>query len=94
MLTRFLLYVVFAFFVWRAIRRFLAGIAQGAASPSPPRAARPAGPPAKGELMARDPVCGTYVLPSRASSTRDASGTHYFCSDKCRQAYKEIPRHA
>ena len=93
MLTRVLLYAVFAFFVWRTIRRFLAGVAQGVAS-SPPRAARKTGPPATGELMARDPVCGTYVLPSRASSTRDRSGTHYFCSDKCRQAYTEIPRHA
>jgi YHS domain-containing protein len=93
MLTRFLLYAVFAFFVWRTIRRFLAGIAQGAAS-SPPRATRGAGPPAKGELMVRDPVCGTYVLPSRASSTRDTSGTHYFCSDTCRQAYAETARPA
>jgi len=93
MLTRFLLWSLLAFLVIRTIRRFLAGIAQGATS-SPPRAARSAGPLAKGELMVRDPVCGTYVLPSRASSTRDTSGTHYFCSDTCRQAYKEIPRHA
>ena len=93
MLQRFLLYAVFAFFVWRAIRRFLGGIAQGAAS-SPPRTARPAGPPATGELMARDPVCGTYVLPSRASSTRDKAGTHYFCSDTCRQAYSRTARPA
>jgi YHS domain-containing protein len=92
MLTRFLLWFVLAFFAWRAVRRFLAGIAQGIASP--PRQARPAGPPATGELMVRDPVCGTFVLPSRAASTRDRSGTHYFCSDTCRQAYKEMPRPA
>jgi uncharacterized protein len=93
MLTRFLLWAVLAFMVWRTIRRFLAGIAQGAA-PSPPRPSRPSGPPATGELMVRDPVCGTFVLPSRASSTRDKAGTHYFCSDTCRQAYTESPRPA
>jgi YHS domain-containing protein len=44
--------------------------------------------------MVRDPVCGTFVLPSRSTSTRDRSGTHYFCSDRCRQAYREMPRPA
>ena len=93
MLTRFLLWSVLAFLVIRTIRKFFAGIAQGAAS-SPHRPSRPAGPPATGEVMVRDPVCGTFVLPSRAISTRDTSGPHYFCSDKCRQAYKELPRPA
>ena len=63
----------------------LAGIVQGASAPPPPQA----GPPEKGELMVRDPVCGTFVLPSRAVSLKDRSGTHHFCSDRCRQAYQQ-----
>jgi len=39
--------------------------------------------------MVRDPVCGTFVLPSRSVSMRDRSGTHHFCSDRCRQAYQQ-----
>jgi YHS domain-containing protein len=38
--------------------------------------------------MVRDPVCGTFVLPSRSSSLRDKAGTHHFCSDTCRRAYQ------
>jgi uncharacterized protein len=93
MLTRFLLWAVLFLLVGRAIRRFFAGVAQGAAPP-PSRAQRPSSPPEKGELMVRDPVCGTFVLPSRATSMHDRAGTHYFCSDKCRQAFKEAPRTA
>jgi uncharacterized protein len=93
MLTRFLLWAVLFFLVGRAIRSFLSGLAQGA-SPAPPPPRRSPGPPDKGELMVRDPVCGTFVLPSRSTSTRDRSGTHYFCSDRCRQAYREMPRPA
>ena len=33
--------------------------------------------------LVRDPVCGTYVSPDSAIS----DGTHYFCSDKCRNDY-------
>jgi YHS domain-containing protein len=39
--------------------------------------------------MVRDPVCGTFVLPSRSVSARDRSGVHHFCSDRCRQAYEK-----
>ena len=93
MLARFLLWALLLFLVGRTIRRFLAGIAQGAAPPQP-EGQRPSGPPATGELMARDPVCGTFVLPSRSMSMRDKTGTHYFCSDTCRQAYNGAPRPA
>ena len=93
MLVRFLVWALFFFLIGRAIRRFFAGVAQGAAPP-PPRARRTPGTPEKGELMVRDPVCGTFVLPSRASSMRDRTGTHYFCSDACREAYRDAPRSA
>jgi len=84
MLARFLVWAVLVLVVWRAVRRLLAGIAQGAATPRP----RAATAPDKGELMVRDPVCGTFVLPSRAVAVSDRTGTHHFCSDTCRQAYQ------
>jgi YHS domain-containing protein len=83
MLARILIWALFALVVWRALRSLLVGVVQGASRPPAP----PAGPPAAGELMVRDPVCGTFVLPSRAVSTRDRNGTHHFCSDRCRQAF-------
>ncbi|MCX6550927.1 MAG: hypothetical protein NTY02_07975, partial [Acidobacteria bacterium] len=61
MLARFVLWALFLFLIVRTIRRFFGGIAQGAA----PRQRPPApSTPDKGELMVRDPVCGTFVLPS------------------------------
>jgi YHS domain-containing protein len=84
MLARFLIWSLLLLVVWRALRSLFAGIAQGA-SPPPPAP----GPPQRGELMVRDPVCGTFVLPSRSVSTRDRDGVHHFCSDRCRQAYQQ-----
>ncbi|MGE5198123.1 MAG: hypothetical protein ACM3H9_00690 [Rhodospirillaceae bacterium] len=85
MLARFLVWALLLLVVWRALRSLFSGIVQGVSGP--PRS--PAGPPEKGELMVRDPVCGTFVLPSRSVSTRDRDGTHHFCSDRCRQAYQQ-----
>ena len=92
MLTRFLLWALFLLLLFRAIGRIVRGIAEGASGRAPasgPRGSgRPSTPaPAKGELMVRDPVCGTYVLPSRSLSAHGADGAVYFCSEKCRGAY-------
>ena len=38
--------------------------------------------------MARDPVCGTFVVPERAVSIADGHSRVYFCSEKCRAAYR------
>jgi YHS domain-containing protein len=48
------------------------------------RAQRPGAPPriASDELV-QDPVCGTYVVRSRAVSRGAAEGPHYFCSVEC-----------
>ncbi len=47
-------------------------------------------PPEKspeGEMMERDPNCGTYVPRCDAISKTVKGKTYYFCSDKCRDAY-------
>jgi hypothetical protein len=81
LLLRFVLFALLALFVGRALRSFFSGIKEGVA-PSPP--ARKA---EKGQVMARDPMCGTFVVPGTALAVRGKSGMVYFCSDKCRQAY-------
>ena len=47
------------------------------------------GSPAPGAVqMVRDPVCGTFVVPERAVSIADGHARVYFCSDRCRDAYR------
>lgn len=88
MLTRVLIWGLLAFLILRALYRLLGGIIEGGSSRPQPNASSPG----KGEMMARDPVCGTFVVPSKALSHRDRQGTHYFCSEKCRKAFVEASR--
>jgi YHS domain-containing protein len=81
LLIRFLVFGLLALFVGRALRSFFRGIREGI-TPKPP-----AQKAAKGQVMARDPVCGTFVVPNSSLAARGRSGTVYFCSDRCRQAY-------
>jgi YHS domain-containing protein len=78
----FLLFLLLA----RAIWRLLHGVVQGASGgTSGARAHRPASPPAM--KMARDPVCGTYVVPGKALELARGRETIYFCSEKCRDQW-------
>jgi YHS domain-containing protein len=45
----------------------------------------PPGPRARiaSDELVKDPVCGTYIVRSRAISRPAADGTHYFCSAEC-----------
>jgi uncharacterized protein len=84
-LLRFALVFLLVLLVLRAAGRLLAGLIAGASTPGP----RPSGPPARGVQMVRDPVCGTYLPPAGAVSLAERGGAvHYFCSEKCREAYK------
>ena len=39
--------------------------------------------------MVRDPVCGTFLPPDAALSLAERGGAvRYFCSEKCRDAYR------
>ena len=40
-------------------------------------------PPIASDELVPDPVCGTYVVRSRALSRGVAEGTRYFCSPEC-----------
>jgi YHS domain-containing protein len=82
-LTRILLVIVLLMLVGRALRRLMAGVRQGMNPGGQAPRSMPRGVP-----MERDPVCGTFVVPSRARVSSDGDGIHYFCSDKCRKAYR------
>ena len=67
-------------FVVRAIWRFLSGVVEGAQGRKPV-------PPPEGVPLVRDPVCGTYVVRSRALTLKRGDAVQYFCSERCRHAY-------
>lgn len=76
---KFILLVV----IVRAILRLLRGIADGMRVPrdEPPSAVP----------LVRDPVCGTFVVPSRALTAGAGAEMRFFCSEKCRRAYEMKP---
>ena len=73
--------------IWKLLQGVMIGMSGGDARHRSPQSTS-AGPPAHGVQMARDPICGTYVVPERAPSIRDAHGLVYFCSDACRDRYR------
>jgi len=68
------------FFIIRAVSRLLRGIADGMRVP---QVQQPDAVP-----LARDPVCGTFVVPSLALTIGSGAQTRFFCSEKCRRAYE------
>lgn len=44
--------------------------------------------PQRGVPMARDPVCGTFVVPERAIPLTTGGQQLFFCSVKCRDAFQ------
>jgi YHS domain-containing protein len=38
--------------------------------------------------MVKDPVCGTYVVPSKALTASRGTETAWFCSAECQQAWQ------
>ena len=72
--------LLLVFFILRAISRLFRGIGEGMRAP---RAGHPAAVP-----LVRDPVCGTFVVPSRALSAGSGAGLRFFCSENCRRDYE------
>ena len=79
-----LLRLVIAFIIWRGFSRLLGGIQEGLRGPRDDRAS---GARAPSVALVRDPICGTYVVPSRALTVGSGSDARYFCSEICRRAY-------
>jgi YHS domain-containing protein len=84
MLLRFLLLAVLVLFAVRAVWRLLEGVAEGASGGRGRRGRAPD----RGTPMVRDPVCGTYVVQSRALTAERGGETAFFCSDRCRREWQ------
>jgi YHS domain-containing protein len=82
MVLRVLLLFVMALLALRAVGRFMGGLSQGARSASPGQRA-----PASPVKMAKDPVCGTFVVPGKAISATAGGSTVWFCSERCRDEF-------
>ena len=85
-MVRLILGAILFIVLVRAISRFLHGVVQGAQEPASGRVAE------RGVALARDPVCGTYVVPGRALASRDGNLVRYFCSKRCRDEFAKVPR--
>ena len=81
---RAILLLLLFIFLARAVWRLMLGVMQGASGTPPGRARGSSTPSVK---MARDPICGTFVVPGKALSLVTQGETIYFCSEKCRTAY-------
>jgi YHS domain-containing protein len=82
-MLRYLLILVLIAIVARAFWRIVDGVLEGMRGAPPSSRA-----PAAGVAMARDPVCGTFVVRERAISLRAGDGQVYFCSVRCRDKYR------
>ena len=79
-MVRVIVFLLLVFFAARAIWRLIYGIAEGLSAPRDPQ-------PPSAVPLARDPVCGTYVVPSRALTSGSGTDLQFFCSERCRQAW-------
>jgi YHS domain-containing protein len=83
MIARFILLLVLFIIIsrvfWRIVDSFVEGMT---GQPRHPRT------PDRGVPMARDPVCGTFVLPDRAVTLVDGRARVFFCSEACRDKYR------
>ena len=83
-MVRILLFAVLAYVAARVLWRVLAGVFEGLGYQPPAAQTKSVG-------LVRDPVCGTFILPSKALTSGGGSNTRYFCSEKCRRAYQVKP---
>ena len=81
-MTRLALVAILIFVVAWAFWRFVDGIIE--AFGGLPQKSRQKSP----VKLVRDPVCGTWVAPHNSLGLRAGDVTHYFCSDRCRDAFR------
>ncbi len=86
-IIRIALILVLILLVVRAGWRLLGGVIEGAVSTGP-AGGRGARVPKAGTKMVKDPVCGTYVVQSKALSASSDGETAWFCSSECQRAWQ------
>jgi YHS domain-containing protein len=78
-MTGWVLRIILFLIVLRLLWRFARGVLEGAGMIEGPRKSSVG--------LVRDPVCGVFVVPSRALTAGSGSDTRYFCSEKCRREW-------
>lgn len=73
---RVILPIIAFYLIWR----FVSGVIEGATGKS--KVSKP-----KGVSLVKDPVCGIFVVRSRAVTIKRDGIVKYFCSDQCRRKY-------
>ena len=84
MLLRLALFIVLGVIVARAFWRLVDGIVEGVSGW--PKGGR-SQVPTRGVQMVRDPVCGTFVVPSTPHRKTISGTAYYFCSPECRDKF-------
>jgi YHS domain-containing protein len=89
MLLSWLLRLILVLILLRLVFQFLRGLVAGMTGQGP-SGQRQAGA-SRGSAavpLVRDPVCGTYVVRSKALSAVAGSQTAWFCSEACRESWR------
>ena len=81
-MARAIIILILILVLARAFWQLMDGIIEGASGRVGPSGARRSVP------MARDPVCGTFVVPARALTGGTGADMKYFCSEDCRRTYE------
>lgn len=85
-LLRLLLFLLLIVMVLQAAGKLVKGFIEGVNGPEPRRRGKD-GVPAKGTAMVRDPICGTFVVQSRALTAARGGQSAWFCSEDCRRRW-------
>ena len=78
---RLILWAILIFFVLRGVSRLLRGVLEGAGY-------RRDTPQQRSVALAKDPICGVFVVPTQALTLDTGAGAKYFCSEKCRREWQ------
>ena len=81
-MVRLILWLVLFVIIVRMIWRFARAVLEGAGMLRAPGAAEPAA-----VKLVRDPVCGVFVVPTKALTSGSGTDTRYFCSETCREQW-------
>lgn len=86
-MIRFILLSILLTLLLRALLRLWDSVMREVRGGAPPRGRQGSQVPQRGVQMVRDPVCGTFIVPSNAVVLSGDKGREYFCSVDCRDAF-------
>jgi YHS domain-containing protein len=88
-MIRLLLLAIFGFLIYVLLTAVMRSL-RGGTRPTATSGGHPE-KTAGGEAMVKDPACGTYLPQSDALRARIAGRDEFFCSERCRDAWRARP---